>query len=274
MRYNTEGGTIQRLYNIILKSTLFALPPFPEQQAIAEALSDADAWIESLEALLQKKRLIKQGAMQELLRPKEGWEVKKLGEVIQSIRGGGTPSRFVKDYWNGTIPWATVKDFSSFDPQRTQEYISESGLRNSATHLVKAGSLIIATRIALGEIAVYDVDVAINQDLKTISLALEIDKTYFFHFYRRLKTEIIDKGSGSTVLGLSSDDLKALEICFPPIEEQRQIADTLSTIDAEIKTVKRQLAKARQIKQGMMQKLLTGQIRLVPVNSFGPTYFH
>jgi type I restriction enzyme S subunit len=83
-----------------LKTYQIPLPPLPEQKAIAEALSDTDAWVESLEQLIAKKRLIKQGAMQELLRAKEGWEVRKLGEVI-SVRKGqliqGSDTRFYGD---------------------------------------------------------------------------------------------------------------------------------------------------------------------------------
>src|SRR5690606_17998097 len=71
----------------VLSEVKIPLPPLPEQEVIAEALSDADAWIESLEQLIAKKRLIKQGAMQELLTPKEDWEVKKLGDIGECLRG-------------------------------------------------------------------------------------------------------------------------------------------------------------------------------------------
>lgn len=87
VKYNTEGGTIQRLYNTILKSAKFACPPSTEQTAIATALSDTDALITSLEKLIAKKRNIKQGAMQELLKPKKGWEVKRLGDICDVIGG-------------------------------------------------------------------------------------------------------------------------------------------------------------------------------------------
>ncbi|MDH6343323.1 type I restriction enzyme S subunit [Parabacteroides sp. PFB2-12] len=263
VKYNTEGGTIQRLYNSILNNTKFPLPPLPEQRAIAEVLSDTDAWIESLEKLIAKKRLIKQGAMQELLTPKEGWEVKKLGEVVLSILGGGTPSRAIGEYWGGNIPWMTVKDFATYNRDKTQEYITQSGLNNSASRIVKKGDLIIATRIALGQIVKYNVDVAINQDLKAIRLSDLVHTDFFIYFYRSISTKIIEKGSGSTVLGLSIDDLKSIPTPLPPFPEQLRIATILSDMDAEIEALENKLAKARQIKQGMMQELLTGRIRFV-----------
>ena len=84
---DTQGGAMKNLVGMSeFKKTLFPLPPLPEQEAIAEALSDADAWIESLERLIAKKRLIKQGAMQELLTPREDWEVKKLGDCLSYIQ--------------------------------------------------------------------------------------------------------------------------------------------------------------------------------------------
>src|SRR5690606_29527701 len=81
------GSNYPAINSTDVKSLQIPLPPLPEQEAIAEALSDADAWIESLEQLIAKKRLIKQGAMQELLTPKEDWEVKKLGEVFKLKQG-------------------------------------------------------------------------------------------------------------------------------------------------------------------------------------------
>lgn len=246
-----------------LGTYIIPLPPLHEQQAISEALSAADAWIENLEDLIAKKRLIKQGAMQELLRPKEGWEVKKLGEILLKIAGGGTPPRASKAYWNGEIPWMTVKDFASFNPNFTQEYISEAGLKNSATRLVKAGNLILATRIALGQIARYNVDVAINQDLKTVELADLVTAEYFIFYYRSIADKVIEKGSGSTVLGLSIADLKNFDIHLPTVPEQTRIATILSDMDTEIEQLVQKLTKARQIKQGMMQELLTGRVRLV-----------
>src|SRR5690606_12254266 len=236
----TAKSSVDSVRMETIADMLIPLPPLPEQEAIAEALSDADAWIESLEQLIAKKRLIKQGAMQELLTPPstssgnadgealEPWEVKKLGEVIDTIIGGGTPSRTNSDFWGGDIPWMTVKDFTTFDPNETQEYITIEGLKNSATRIVPAGSLIIATRIALGKIVRYQVDVAINQDLKTIELKSIIDNDFFIYKYRSMADKIIEKGSGSTVLGLSIEDLKGFEISFPSLSEQTRIATILS----------------------------------------------
>ena len=85
-----------------------------------------------------------------------------------SIVGGGTPSKDVAEYWGGDIPWASVKDFSGSRLSRTQDYITQEAIKASATNLIPAGTLITPTRMALGRVAVFDCNVAINQDLKAI----------------------------------------------------------------------------------------------------------
>lgn len=187
----------------------------------------------------------------------DDWEIESIGNLTSKIIGGGTPSRIVKEYWNGKIPWMTVKDFTSFNPNFTQENITELGLKNSATRIVSAGNLIIATRIALGKIVKYNVDVTINQDLKTINLFPKINKDYFIYSYRNIEEKIIEKGSGSTVLGLSVADLNSFQIPLPPLPEQEAIAEALSDADAWIESLEQLIAKKRLIKQGAMQELLS-----------------
>ena len=164
-----NGSALQEVPIATFRAFKVVFPPTKaEQEAVAEALSDADALIESLEQLLAKKCQLKQGAMQELLTGKKRlpelsgeWEVKRLGDVIEKIVGGGTPSRANPQYWGNEIPWVTVKDFATFNPRQSQEAITRVGLQNSASHLIPMGTLITSTRMALGKAVVYEVDVAI-----------------------------------------------------------------------------------------------------------------
>lgn len=264
------GSTQVHITNTAFKLAEIPLPPIAEQNAIAEALSDADALIESLAQLLAKKRDLKQGAMQQLLTGKrrlpgfaEKWDLRHLADVIERFVGGGTPSRVSPDFWGGPIPWVTVKDFATFSPYTAQESITAAGLKSSASSLIPAGVLITSTRMALGKAVIYQVDVAINQDLKALFVKPVLD-TQFLYYWFESKQDMIDGlGSGSTVKGLSLGDLKAIEILLPPKTEQTAIAKVLADADAEISIVETRLAKARQLKQGMMQELLTGRIRLI-----------
>src|SRR5439155_15800852 len=128
-------------------------PRLDEQEAIAEALSDVDALVESLEKLLAKKRQLKQGAMQELLTGKKRlpgfsgeWEVKRLDELGRWT-GGMTPSMRNPDYWqSGTVPWISSGDVKSVTLTSTAFAISEYAIKRRATTLLPAKSIIVVTR--------------------------------------------------------------------------------------------------------------------------------
>nr|WP_231372019.1 MULTISPECIES: restriction endonuclease subunit S [unclassified Thioalkalivibrio] len=268
------GSTVSANTNVnqeALKALPLAFPPnTQEQRAIATALSDADALIASLNRLIAKKRAIKQAAMQQLLTGQTRlpgftgeWETKRLGDLLDRVIGGGTPSRSNPSFWNGDIPWVTVKDFASFNSSATQEYVTNEGLSNSATNLIPAGTVITSTRMALGKAVMYDLDVTINQDLKALFCGKELSSLYLYFWFENHSELIEGLGSGSTVKGLSTSDLKSIQFLCPSREEQTAIATVLSDMDTEIEALERRRDKARQIKQGMMQQLLTGRVRLV-----------
>ena len=269
MQYNEASG-VPSLNARTIEAIKRGYPLNPEQQAIATALSDTDALIESLAQLIAKKRQIKQGAMQELLTGQRRlpgfcgeWEVKQLGDVIERFVGGGTPSRAIPHYWGEEIPWVTVKDFATFSSHQAQESITKVGLRNSASNLIAKGTLITSTRMALGKAVIYEVDVAINQDLKALFPKHILDTNYLLFWFQYHGQSIDGLGSGSTVKGISLPDIKKIEFLLPSNSEQTAIATILSDMDTELTALQNRLTKARHIKQGMMQELLTGRIRLL-----------
>ena len=267
----TDSGAKAGMNLKTVQQLRLAFPPTEaEQTAIAEALSDADSLIASLQKLIAKKKAIKQGAMQELLTGKKRlpgfsgeWKDINLGMCFEKIIGGGTPARAVPEYWNGKVAWITVKDFSTFNKYATQETITKLGLNNSATHLIPRGTLITSTRMGLGKILVYDIDVAINQDLKALFVAKDYSKWFIYHWFAMNQKTFEALGTGSTVKGIRIEQLTSLCLQTPEKEEQYAIAQTLSDMDAEIEQLEKKLSKYQQIKQGMMQELLTGRIRLV-----------
>lgn len=246
------------------------IPPLPEQRAIAQVLSDVDELIDALDRLIAKKRDIKQATMQQLLTGKTRlpgfsgkWEVKTFGDIVTKIVGGGTPSRANPAFWGNVIPWVTVKDFTTHSPTETQEYITMLGLNSSASHLIPSGTLITATRIALGKAVVYDVDVAINQDLKALFLKTDIHVPFLVYWFENFGKLIEELGSGSTVKGVSLPELKRFSVDVPEHSEQIAIAAVLSDMDAELSALEARRDKTRALKQGMMQELLTGKTRLI-----------
>ncbi|HIF9338382.1 TPA: restriction endonuclease subunit S [Photobacterium damselae] len=161
------------------------------------------------------------------------WPTKKLG-VLVSIKGGGTPSKKVEEYWNGNIPWASVKDLKSRILNRTEDFITPLGVEKSATNEIPKGTIIVPTRMALGKVVITGVDLAINQDLKALFIndknILDID--YFARFLESKAKYIESEGKGATVKGITLDFLKDLEIPLPPLKEQQRIAAILDKADA------------------------------------------
>lgn len=147
------------------------------------------------------------------------WKWVRLGDIILSNIGGGTPSKQILDYWNGNIPWATVKDLNCVHLIETIDKITTEGLINSSSNLIPKGNILICTRMGLGKIVFNDIDVAINQDLRGIILSEYIEKYYLFYYYKTLNIE----GKGLTVKGVSVDILNKLLIPLPPLAEQHRI---------------------------------------------------
>lgn len=264
------GSTIKTIGLPYFQALRILLPPREEQRGIAAALRHVDECVEALQALIAKKRDLKQAAMQQLLTGRRrlarfvgDFASTRLGDVVEAFVGGGTPARSNPRNWGGPIPWMTVKDFATFNPSATQEYITREGLENSASRLIPRGTLIISTRMALGRAVVCDVDVAINQDLKAVFPNKCCDIAFLRHWFCYQANTIEKLGTGSTVMGLSVADLKALSIALPAKEEQAAIAKTLTDIDIEVQTLQARRQKVVSLKQAMMQQLLTGRIRLI-----------
>ncbi|WVM90780.1 restriction endonuclease subunit S [Halopseudomonas pachastrellae] len=125
----------------------------------------------------------------------------KLGEVIDLI-GGGTPSKSNESFYNGDIPWATVRDMKQEQLCSTEFQISEEAVRKSSTNIIEAGNIITATRVGLGKVCILQQDTAINQDLKAlIPKDSRLDKQYLFWWLKSVAHVIEAAGTGATVKG-------------------------------------------------------------------------
>lgn len=245
------------------------LPPTQaEQEAIAGALSDADALIESLEQLVAKKRQIKHGAMQELLTGQKRlpgftgeWETKRLGE-LGTYFSGGTPNTSVPEYYGGEIPWITSSDCNAGRITSVAGRITPAGVASSATKWIKAGTVLMALYGATaGVVAVSEIDATINQAVLAIVLHHPVPE-FMFQKLGMMKEWIIATYTQGGQPNLSGAIVKSIELKLPHPTEQQAIAAILSDMDAGIAAMEVKLAKARLVKQGMMQELLTGRIRL------------
>jgi type I restriction enzyme S subunit len=274
------GSTMINLNQGTLGNLLVPLPPTKaEQEAIAEALSDADALIESLEQLIVKKRQIKQGAMQELLTGKKRlpgfsgeWEVKRLGELGSTF--GGLSGKSKSDFGIGPSRYITfmnimtnvVIDCGIFE----RVMVSPTEFQNRVTKgdLFFNGSSETPEEVGMCAVLAEDVqDVYLNSFCFGFRCreGTKASGLYLAYYFRSGEgRELLESlAQGSTRYNLSKIAFLKVTFPLPPAREQIEIASVLSDMDTEIAALEVKLAKARQLKQGMMQELLTGRTRLI-----------
>lgn len=273
-------------------SLLVPLPKIDEQNAIATALSDVDALISELEKLIAKKQAIKTATMQQLLTGRtrlpqfalcedgskkstkqselgeipEDWEIKKIGDIT-SCTAGGTPNTSISKYWGGTNPWMSSGELHLKKVFDVTERITDDGLANSSTKYVPINSVLIGlagqgkTR---GTVAITRISLCTNQSIASIFPSKNHSTEYLYYNLDSRYEELrgLSTGDGGRG-GLNLTIIRNLSLPLPCIEEQTAIATILSDMDEEIQMLEQHLSKTRQIKQGMMQELLTGKTRLV-----------
>ena len=188
------------------------------------------------------------------------WKQTELGETLLSIVGGGTPSKSIQSYYEGNIPWMSVKDMNRNILHDTVDHISEEAVKNSSTNVIPSGTPIVATRMSLGKIIVANFDSAINQDLKALFPASGVNREYLIDWYRSISRKIEELGTGTTVKGIRLDVLKSLEFPLPPPEEQKVIADKLDTLLTQVETTKTHLERIPEILKTFRQSVLAAAV--------------
>ena len=267
----TAKSSVDSVRMDMIANMFIPIPPtIAEQTAIATALSDTDGLITSLEKLIVKKRNIKQGAMQQLLQPKEGWEVKKLGEVSDLITKGTTPTSVGREFQNKGINFIKieslqkngeiVKDKVAFIDEFTHNLLKRSQLKSKDILFSIAG--------ALGRVAIVKDEILpanTNQALAIIRLkdGYLVDYIYFYLNNEKIQKYILTISVQGAQANLSLLNISELDIPFPALEEQTRIASVLTDMDAELSALEQKLEKYKKVKLGMMQELLTGKTRLV-----------
>jgi len=272
-----SGNAITRLTLDKIRRFRFPVPPLHEQQAIAEALSDVDGLIGAVDALIAKKRAIKGGAMQELLTGQHrlpgfagAWAVKTLGEIAIKIGSGITPTGGEKVYKaegrpfirSQNVGWGTLLlDDIAFIDEETHDSFK-------ATEICAHDVLLNITGASIGRSAVADSRVEngnVNQHVCIIRPVESELNPYFLNTFllsNQGQKQIDSFQSGGNRQGLNFGQIRSFVINLPPVAEQTAIAQILADMDAEIAALGQKRAKTVALKQGMMQTLLTGQVRL------------
>ncbi|ELA6921588.1 restriction endonuclease subunit S [Vibrio parahaemolyticus] len=181
-----------------------------------------------------------------------GWQWCRVGNLFNTIQSGGTPSKRDPSYWEGNIPWASVKDLGkSLVLTDTQDHISEEGLI-AGSKLANKGDLLICTRMGLGKIAIVSTPMAFNQDLKAVSLTKYVHTDFFLNSYRTIKI----KGTGTTVAGISQDQLLNYVFSLPPLQEQHRIVAKVDELMALCDQLEQQTEASIEAHQVLVTTLL------------------
>lgn len=298
MLARASGSTFAEISAKKLSTITFPLPPFAEQHRIAKSLSDVDAVISTIEKLIQKKKNIKQGAMQNLLTGKkrlpgfaaasklkqtelgeipEDWEVKALQDIFE-FRPNNT---FTRDNLNDSegiyqnihygdilIKYPSILDCS----KESIPYVNENIQVKYSNYGIKEGDIIIADT-AEDETVGKAIEIYNLGDRKLVSglhtfLCRKITDDFaprwlgYFMNQSIFHNQILSFITGTKVSAISRSAIKNLKVLIPPKFEQTAIANVLSSMDKEIETLNTKLEKYRNLKTAIMQQLLTGKIRL------------
>ena len=246
---STAGNSAGVLDTKLVQSFEIFLPPNPEQRAIAEALTDVDGLLGALEALIAKKRAIKQAAMQQLLTGKTRlpgfsgkWAKVSLGEVAPLQRGFDLPTSQIRPG-----PYPVV--------------YSNGALNEHDTFMVKSPGVITGRSGTIGKVHYLERNYWPHNTSLWVTSFSGNDPKFIYYLYTHIDLSRLLSGSG--VPTLNRNDVHQHLVSRPPFVEQTAIAAVLSDMDDEIAVLERHLDKTALIKQGMMQQLLTGRVRLV-----------
>ena len=298
MNYNEASG-VPSLNASTISNVKISVPKKLEQTAIATALSDVDELIQSLEKLIAKKEAIKTGTMQQLLTGKtrlpefatredrstkgfkqtelgrvpEDWEVSNLPKVAWFQEGPGVRNSQFQSYGIKLLNGTNI-DNGVLLLEKTSRYISEKLAYGQYSHfMIDDGDLLIACSGVSIDRFDEKVTIASDEDLplclNTSTMRFKVSneklyKLYLFYFLKSsfFKKQIGGTATGSAQLNFGPFHVNKVMILLPSLEEQTAIATILSDMDAEIQALQQRLDKTRDIKQGMMQQLLTGKVRL------------
>lgn len=281
--YQGRGTTVSGITKKELKELFIPVPPISEQYKISQILSTWDRAIERVQRLIEAKQRQKKGLMQGLLTGKlrfpefgepahkkdeipNEWSLLRLNQ-IGSLKAGGTPSTFVPQYWGGEIPWMNSGELNLKFVNSVNGRITESGMKNSNTSMVPRHSVLVGlagqgkTR---GTVAVNEFPLCTNQSIAAIMP--RVGQAHYLFLYYNLDSRYqelrrMSAGDGGRG-GLTLSILGNLHVALPKLDEQIQIAQCLFLIDQNIKILESKKQMLNHQKNGLMQKLLTGEIRV------------
>ena len=273
-RFST-GSTFESINSDNIKNAQIMIPNLKEQEKIGNTFSSIDSLITLHQRKLDKLKRVKSAYLTELF-PAEGerepkrrfpgftgaWEQRKLGEILSDLYNGQTPSRNVKSYWKGDIPWLTSGELNHGIVEETIEKISESGKKAANLRLIPSGTIVIAitgleapgTR---GNCAILGIGTTVNQSVMALVVKNNIDTQFVFQWYKKIGEEYgIRYTQGTKQQSYNYDLVKILPITIPTTtEEQQKIGSFFNQLDSLIALHQRKLDKLKKMKAAYLNEM-------------------
>jgi len=268
--YESEGGTIQRLYNSIILKAQFSYPVNKtEQHKIGDLFKNLDNLITQHQQKHSKLKALKK-AMLDKMFPKQGqavpeirfkgfegeWEEKELSDIADII-GGGTPSTFNTEYWGGDIDWYSPTEIGDeVYVKSSVKKITKLGLENSSARILPANRTVLFTsRAGIGDMAILKKEGATNQGFQSLVIKKEFNPYFIYTNGHLIKKYALKNASGSTFLEISGKMLGKMKMLVPLPIEQNQIGMYFSHMDELINKYSIQLTKLQNIKKAFLAKM-------------------
>ncbi len=264
------GSTFESINFDVISNAEIAVPQdVDEQEKLGDYFRNLDNLITLHQRKLEKLKNVKKSMLEKMF-PQNGsnvpqirfagftapWEQRKLGELSEKTFGGGTPNTSNNEYWNGDIPWfqsSDIPDGKLFDvaPKR---FISQNGLSKSAAQLIPENSIAIITRVGVGKLAFVPFSYTTSQDFLSLSKLKTEPFFTVYACYKKLQSEL-NAVQGTSIKGITKDELLAKQIMIPNYAEQRQIGSYFRNLDNLITLHQHKLEKLQNIKKSMLEKM-------------------
>jgi len=268
-------GTKQQSYNKELLEKLPIVIPdnLKEQDKITDCLSLLHFKIELLEKKYKSYVDFKKYLMQQIFAQKlrfnfsDEWKIVKLESLIKKGKAGGTPSSTNSDYYNGDIPFLSIRDMTEQGKYilKTEKTITEEGLNNSSAWIIPKNSLLYSIYASIGLVAINRSDISTSQAIYGIILKEGVSLEYMYYYLTYFKKNIHKYIETGTQGNLNAKLLKSFEILLPSLEEQEMIVNVLSIVDEKIENSKKEIEKINEFKKGLLQQMFNN-VRLVVIN--------
>lgn len=263
----SHGSTMKHIKKSALSAFRLQIPPLPEQKKIAEILSGIDRLVEAKKRRVKQRKSLLKSAFEDATKKEATDNFVPLSD-LGHWRGGGTPSKSMPEYWGGVIPWVSPKDMKGRKISCSQDAITQEALENSTASLMPKDSILFVVRSGILRhtfpIALATREVAINQDLKALTVGDHCNPNFLLHYLCCRSEEMLAScmKSGTTVESIDTNSLQNYQVPMISIQEQLRLSLFAESITTAIEAEESQVESLKMLKSSLASDLLSGRKRV------------